>query len=111
MKVRIQINDVTGVNFFFEGIGSVFYRLDHFYRFAESLGYVFDAPGGLKAYNASNDVKFYFDPVRDARRPWVLKDLTKQLILPVAIGNYFDVNSNSQTIEIVSYENTLEKEG
>lgn len=108
MKVRIKIANYTDVMFHFEGQGSVFYRLDHLYRFAESLGYIFDEQNGLKAYFASTGIKMFFCPVTHSRKDWLIKAITHQLVLPIAIGNYFD--SDSQ-IEIISYENTLEEKG
>ena len=107
MKVRIKIDEHAGAMFYFDGKGTVFYRLDHLYRFAESMGYVFDIGENIKGYVGQRDVTFFFDPTKDANRGWLLKEITQQLVLPIAIGNYFD--NDSQTIEIISYENTLEE--
>ena len=107
MKVRIKIDEHTGVMFNFDGKGTVFYRLDHLYKFAESLGYIFEVGENIKGYVGQRDVTFFFDPTKDANRDWLLKEITQQLVLPIAIGNYFD--NDSQTIEIISYENTLEE--
>jgi hypothetical protein len=109
MKVRIKIDEHAGVMFYFDGKGTVFYRLDHLYKFAESLGYIFDIGENIKGYVGQRDVTFFFDPTKDANRDWLLKEIIPQLILPIAIGNYFDSDSDSQTIEIISYENTLEE--
>jgi hypothetical protein len=108
MKVRIKIDEHTGVMFNFVGKGTVFYQLDHLYRFAESLGYIFEVGENINACYDQGTL-MYFDPTKCARKDWLLKAITHQLVLPIAIGNYFDSDLDSQTIEITSYENTLEE--
>jgi len=108
MKVRIKIDEHIGVMFNFVGQGTVFYQLDHLYRFAESLGYIFEVGENINACY-DQGLLMYFDPTQCARKDWLLKAITHQLVLPIAIGNYFDSDSDSQTIEIISYENTLEE--
>jgi len=108
MKVRIKIDEHAGVMFYFDGKGTVFYRLDHLYKFAESLGYIFEVGENIKGCYDQFQL-MYFDPKQCARKDWLIKAITHQLVLPIAIGNYFDNDSDSQTIEIISYENTLEE--
>jgi hypothetical protein len=107
MKVTIKVYEYGDVMFYFHERGTVFYKLDHLYKFAESLGYIFEVGENIKGYVGQRDVTFFFDPTKDANRDWLLKEITQQLVLPIAIGNYFD--NDSQTIEIISYENTLEE--
>jgi hypothetical protein len=108
MKVRIMIDEHAGVMFYFDGKGTVFYRLDHLYKFAESLGYIFEVGENINGCY-DQGLLMYFDPTQCARKDWLLKAITHQLVLPIAIGNYFDNDLDSQTIEIISYENTLEE--
>jgi len=108
MKVRIKIDEHAGVMFYFDGKGTVFYRLDHLYKFAESLGYIFEVGENIKGCYDQFQL-MYFDPTQCARKDWLIKAITHQLVLPIAIGNYFDNDLDSQTIEIISYENTLEE--
>jgi hypothetical protein len=106
MKVTIKVYECGDVMFYFHERGTVFYKLAHLYKFAESLGYIFEVGENINGCY-DQGLLMYFDPTKCARKDWLLKAITHQLVLPIAIGNYFDLDS--QTIEIISYENTLEE--